>query len=80
MEKIVVSRHYRRKGISEGIMHEFFERMSGERMKRVTTGFFRPEYFYRFGFKIERKYAVLVKDLSSMNQDANTNQKMDAEL
>jgi long-chain acyl-CoA synthetase len=29
----------------------------------VTTGFFRPEYFYRFGFKIERKYAGLVKSL-----------------
>ncbi|MEJ2052525.1 MAG: GNAT family N-acetyltransferase [Calditrichaceae bacterium] len=36
MEKIVVSRHYRRKGISEGIMHEFFERMSGEHIQRVT--------------------------------------------
>jgi long-chain acyl-CoA synthetase len=69
MEKIVVSRHFRRKGISEGIMHEFFDRMSVERMQRVTTGFFRPEYFYRFGFKIERKYAGLVKDLSTLNQD-----------
>lgn len=55
MEKIVVSGHFRRKGISEGVMHEFFKRMSGERMQPVTTGFFRPEYFYRFGFKIERK-------------------------
>jgi len=69
MEKIVVSRHFRRKGISEGLMHEFFERMSGEHMRRVTTGFFRPEYFYRFGFKIERKYAGLVKDLSAPDQD-----------
>ena len=80
MEKIVVSRHFRRKGISEGIMHEFFERMSGERMQRVTTGFFRPEYFYRFGFKIERKYAGLVKDLSTLNQEIPAAQKMDEKL
>jgi long-subunit acyl-CoA synthetase (AMP-forming) len=63
MEKIVVSNRYRRKGISEGVMQEFFNRMRGENMERVTTGFFRPEYFYRFGFKVERKYSGLVKDL-----------------
>jgi long-chain acyl-CoA synthetase len=69
MEKIVVSGHFRRKGISEGLMHEFFNRMRGERMQRVTTGFFRPEYFYRFGFKIERKYAGLVKDLDTESSE-----------
>ena len=63
MEKIVVSSRYRRKGISEGLMNELFNRLKGEHLKYVTTGFFRPEYFYRFGFKIERKYSGLVKDL-----------------
>ncbi len=63
IEKIVVTAKYRRKGISEGLMHEFFSRMQDARFRYVTTGFFRPEYFYRFGFKIERKYAGLVKDL-----------------
>lgn len=63
MEKIVVSNRYRRKGISEGIMNELFSRLKSENIKFVTTGFFRPEYFYRFGFKIERKYSGLVKEL-----------------
>ncbi|MFZ1518900.1 MAG: GNAT family N-acetyltransferase [Ignavibacteriaceae bacterium] len=63
MEKIVVSNRYRRKGISEGIMNELFSRIKSENIKFVTTGFFRPEYFYRFGFKIERKYSGLVKEL-----------------
>lgn len=63
MEKIVVSNKYRRKGISEGLMNEFFNRMRDANSKYVTTGFFRPEYFYRFGFKIERKYSGLVKEL-----------------
>ena len=63
MEKIVVSSRYRRKGISEGLMNELFNRLKGEHLKYVTTGFFRPEYFYRFDFKIERKYSGLVKDL-----------------
>ena len=64
MEKIVVSGKLRRKGISDGIMNEFFNRLRDEKVRYVTTGFFRPEYFYRFGFKIEKKYAGLVKDLS----------------
>ena len=63
MEKIVVSHRYRRKGISEGVMNELFNRLKSENIKFVTTGFFRPEYFYRFGFKIERKYSGLVKAL-----------------
>ncbi len=60
---IVVSDRYRRKGISESLMNEFFNRMKSEQAKFVTTGFFRPEYFYRFGFKIERKYSGLEKEL-----------------
>lgn len=63
MEKICVSGRYRRKGISEALMNELFNRMKSENYKYVTTGFFRPEYFYRFGFKIEKKYSGLVKEL-----------------
>lgn len=62
MEKIVVSARYRRKGVSEGLMNELFNRLKSEGYKSVTTGFFHPEYFYRFGFKIERKYSGLVKE------------------
>lgn len=63
MEKIVVSSHLRRKGISDGLMNEFFNRLRDEKFENVTTGFFRPEYFYRFDFKVERRYAGLVKKL-----------------
>lgn len=63
MDKIVVSNRYRRKGISEALMNELFNRMRNNHIKFVTTGFFRPEYFYKFGFKIERKYSGLVKNL-----------------
>jgi GNAT superfamily N-acetyltransferase len=63
MDKIVVSDRYRHKGISEGLMNELFNRLRSGHIKNVTTGFFRPEYFYKFGFKIERKYSGLVKNL-----------------
>jgi len=63
MEKIVVSSRYRRKGVSEGLMKELFNRVKSDGHKFVTTGFFHPEYFYRFGFKIEKKYSGLVKEI-----------------
>jgi len=63
MEKIVVSSRYRRTGISEKLMNEFLKRLKSEHIRYVTTGFFRPEYFYKFGFKVEKKYSGLVKEL-----------------
>lgn len=68
MEKIVVANRYRKKGISDKLMNEFFNRMESENFKQITTGFFRPEYFYRFDFKVERKYSGLVKFLSKSEE------------
>ena len=30
----------------------------------VTTGFFRPGYFYNYGFRVEKRYAGLFKSLT----------------
>jgi ribosomal protein S18 acetylase RimI-like enzyme len=65
LEKIVVAERYRRKGVADGLMNEFFNRLSAAGVKVVTTGFFRPEYFYGYGFRIERRYAGLVKELAA---------------
>lgn len=63
MEKIVVAERYGRKGIGEKLMNEFFDRMKSLGIKFITTGFFRPEYFYKFGFKVAKKYSGLVKEV-----------------
>jgi N-acetylglutamate synthase-like GNAT family acetyltransferase len=63
MEKIVVAGPYRRKGVADGLMKEFFNRLRAAGVKTVTTGFFRPQYFYAYGFRIEKRYAGLVKNL-----------------
>ncbi len=63
LEKIVVAERYRKKGIAEGLMNEFFNRLRAAGVKAVTTGFFRPAFFYSYGFKIEKRYAGLVKSL-----------------
>jgi len=64
LEKIVVADRYRRQGVADGLMKDFFNRMRSAGLRTVTTGFFRPEYFYAYGFKIEKRYAGLVKSLA----------------
>jgi len=63
LEKLVVAERYRRKGVAAGLMNEFFNRLRAAELSTVTTGFFRPEYFYSYGFRIEKRYAGLVKSL-----------------
>ncbi len=63
LEKIVVAEPFRRKGVADGLMKEFFNRLWDAGFITVTTGFFRPEYFYAYGFAIEKRYAGLVKSL-----------------
>ncbi len=50
LEKIVVAERYRKLGVGEGLMNEFFNRLRAAGAQTVNTGFFRPSYFYRFGF------------------------------
>ena len=63
LEKIVVAERYRKLGVGEGLMNEFFNRLKTAGAESVTTGFFRPSYFYRFGFTVGKRRAGLVKSL-----------------
>ena len=65
LEKIVVDERYRRHGIADGLMNELFSRLRSQGLRLVTTGFYRPSYFYRHGFHVERRYAGLVKELDT---------------
>ena len=63
MEKIVVADRYRRKGIAGALLTELGNRLKIMGMASLTTGFFRPQFFYQHGFAVERRYAGLVKTL-----------------
>jgi long-chain acyl-CoA synthetase len=73
LEKIVVADPYRRKGVADRLMKELFNRLRSAGVQTVTTGFFRPQYFYGYGFSIEKRYAGLVKDLIEEEQTTESN-------
>ena len=69
LEKIVVAEGYRRKGVADRLMKELFNRLRSAGVQTITTGFFRPQYFYGYGFSIEKRYAGLVKSLAEEEED-----------
>lgn len=63
MDKVVVSDHFHGRGIAGQLLEELCHRMRSSGATSVTTGFFRPQFFYRYGFTIEKRYAGLVRRL-----------------
>ncbi len=63
MEKLVVSRKQRGKGIADGLVREFFRRLKARGVKALETGYFQPEYLKRFGFRTDPSSGGLVRDI-----------------
>jgi len=63
MEKIVVARKHRGKGVSDGLMREFSRRLRARGVRRLETGYFQPEYLRRFGFRTDPTSGGLIRDL-----------------
>jgi len=63
MDKVVVAESARGRGIAGNLLEELFNRLRADNYRWLTTGFFRPQFFYRFGFTVERRYAGLVRSL-----------------
>ncbi len=71
MDKVVISDLFQGRGIAGRLLEELCNRMRSSGARSITTGFFRPQFFYRYGFTIEKRYAGLVRRLitDSENED-----------
>ncbi len=65
MEKIVVVRKARGKGISDGLMREFARRQRARGIRSLETGFYQPDYLKRYGFRTDPGSGGLVLDLEA---------------
>jgi hypothetical protein len=64
MEKIVVGRKSRSKGVGDGLMGELFRRLAARGITRLETGFFQPEYLSRYGFRTDPTSGGLVCEIT----------------
>ena len=69
MDKIVVTESARGLGVAGHLLDELANRLKAENYRWLTTGFFRPQFFYRYGFTVERRYAGLVRSLQDETGD-----------
>ncbi len=63
MEKVVVSRKRRGTGLANGLMHELVRRLRARGVRAIEVGYYRPEFFERFGFRTEPSSGGLVLDV-----------------
>ncbi len=63
LEKLVVARKHRGKGVAGGLMEELFRRLAARDVRRLETGFFQPEYMRRYGFRTDPTSGGLVRDV-----------------
>ena len=63
MDKIVVAERFQRKGVAAALIEELCKRLHTAGIQSLTTGFFRPQFFYQLGFTVEGRYAGLVRAL-----------------
>jgi long-chain acyl-CoA synthetase len=64
MDKVVVAERVQRLGVATALIEELCKRLRTAGFQSLTTGFFRPQFFYRHGFTIEGRYAGLVRALT----------------
>ncbi|MBD3871551.1 MAG: GNAT family N-acetyltransferase, partial [Acidobacteria bacterium] len=70
MDKIVVAQGFQSRGIAGALIEELRNRLRTAGCRSLTTGFFRPQFFYSMGFTVERRYAGLVQSLVENDQEA----------
>lgn len=63
LEKIAFHKKYLKKGLGDLVMNEMMQRIKKSGATHLTVGFMKTEYFQRFGFKANKSFAGLVKEL-----------------
>jgi long-subunit acyl-CoA synthetase (AMP-forming) len=63
LERIVIHEKYRKRQLARRLLNELFQRLRDRRMKYITVGFFQARLFYNIGFKIDKRFGGLVKEI-----------------
>ena len=63
LERVVITRHFRKRNLSALLLEELFNRLREHGFTHLTVGFFQAELFYHHGFQIDEKFGGLVKAL-----------------
>jgi GNAT superfamily N-acetyltransferase len=71
LDKVVVAEPFQGQGVAGALIEELCNRLRTAGYRSLTTGFFRPQFFYRYGFTVERRYAGLVRSLETTTEESH---------
>ena len=63
LEWVAIRKKYQKIGLSKNLMNDLFKRMKHKNIQIITVGYYAEEFFSKFGFKINKKYSGMVKEL-----------------
>ncbi len=63
LEWVAVREKYQKIALSKRLMADFYKRMKHRGIMAITVGFYVEKFFFRQGFKIDKRYGGLVKKL-----------------
>ncbi len=63
LEWVAIKNKYQKIALSKRLMSDFFKRMKHINISHITVGFYAQEFFFNNGFKIEKQYGGMVKEL-----------------
>jgi long-subunit acyl-CoA synthetase (AMP-forming)/GNAT superfamily N-acetyltransferase len=63
LERIVIHENFRKRQLARRLLNELFQRLKDRRLKYITVGFFQARLFYNIGFKINKRFGGLVKEI-----------------
>ena len=63
LEWVAVRKKYQKISLSKHLMNDLFKRMRHKNIKIITVGFYAEKFFSKHGFKLNKKYGGLVKEL-----------------
>ena len=63
LEWVAVRKKYQKIALSKRLMADFYKRMKHKGIMVITVGFYVEKFFFRQGFKIDKRYGGLVKKL-----------------
>ncbi len=63
LEWVAIRKKYQKIGLSRLLMNDLFKRMEHKNIKIIIVGFYAEKFFSKYGFKIDKKYGGMVKEL-----------------
>ena len=63
MEWVAIRKKYQKIGLGILLMSDLFKRMEHKNIKIIIVGFYAEKFFSKYGFKIDKKYGGMVKEL-----------------